>query len=455
MKKLLDWLSFSREETICNDLRTEKDKGLKIASFVSWGIMLVAQFIILFRFNGPQVSDSANYLLTAQKCFDAHSFYPMAENLSNAYISGNGIINLLVLIFHFTSNLKAMFVINILFVNLMLVSCVYIIKKIFPKTTVQYWFIILFSLFTTMWCDVVNIKTEIPFTALCFFAVSFLFSEKKFKSVFCGVVLALANWIRPLGIITIIAIVFIVIYRKEKLRHLVGVVASYACVLLLIGGITFSSCGSFVYQATTLGYNLIMSANDDADGSYYGEVFHEGNSAYIPPEKRETMNYKDFDKYYKDLSLEWIKEHPADYIKQFPNKMFYLYATETYANSTLYNNEVETGGKDYIMSVANKLTGNSDEKLLFADVLTCFTQAWYMLTMLLFAIGTVAMLKLKKWRGMLPFYIMMAGFTGVVLIIVGGARYHFPMLPIILMSAAVGAQFVFGKIGSRTKKKSK
>lgn len=414
--------------------------------------MVTAQMMVFLMFDGPQISDAAGFVNLANDCFEKGLMYPSPSNIMNPYISANGLINLLILIKHFTSNLKVIFAINILLVHLLLFSCIYIIKNIFKDSTVHYWFIILFCLFSTMSTEIANVRTEIPFTSLCFFAMSLLFSDNKFKSVGCGFFLALANWVRPLGIISIIACIFILFFKKDKIKHVLGLIGSYICVILIIGGLSVASCGSFIYQATTLGYNLIMSANDYADGSYMSEVYKEGMPAYISPEKMKEMSYKDIDRYYKTISIEWIKENPAKYISQTPKKLFYLYATETYANSTMYNNKISTSGISYIKSIANKLAGNSSEKFLFADGIACFTQAWYMLTLILFFIGTFIILKLKKWRSMLSMYIIMLGFTAVIMIIVGGARYHFPMLPVILMSASVAAQYITTRIGIRRKK---
>lgn len=452
MKKILDWFSYTKEPELCLDLKARNIKALQITAAVCWLIMVAAQLIIFFRFDGPQLSDSAGYLKNANECLAQGLLYPSPLNLYNHYIQGSGIVNLLLLIYQFTDSLKPFFAINILLVQLLLFSCIYILKKIFKDSTIHYWFTILFCLLATMWAEIANVRTEIPFTALCFCAVALLYSDRKFKSVGCGVLLAVANWVRPLGIVAIAACVFIIIYKKDKFRHILGIAASYVCIILIIGGITASNCGSFIYQSTTLGYNLIMTANDDADGSYTSEVFNEGMPGYIPPEKEKEMTYKDFDEYYKDISIDWIKKNPVKYIMQTPKKLFYLYATETYANSTMYNNEINTSGISYIKGIAAKLTGNSAERFYAADAISCFNQGWYMMTLLLFVIGTVVMIKLKKWRGMLPLYIMMAGFTAVVVIIVGGARYHFPMLPIILMSASVAAQYLTSKTGKKPKK---
>jgi len=194
-----------------------------------------------------------------------------------------------------------------------------------------------------------------------------------------------------------------------------------------------------------------MSAHDDADGSYM-RVTDEGQVGYIEPEKKSEMIFKDYDEYYTNLSIDWIKENPIDYIKQIPAKMFFLYGTETYSGSAYYNNELDTSGMSYIKILAGKFTGNTDEPFYIADILIILNQVWYMAICLLFAIGSILFIKKKLWINMLPLWLCMLCGTGITVLVVGGARYHFPYLPIMMICAAFACECIFTQ---RKKKKLK
>lgn len=143
-------------------------------------------------------------------------------------------------------------------------SCLFILKRIFHRPTVNCWFVILFCLLNTFWSEVVQLRTEIPFNAFAFAGLAVLFTDKKWSYPVAGLLLALANWIRPIALAFLIAAVCVVLLRNKKISHIATLVAGYAAAIVLIGSISLISSGHFVYQATTFGYNLIMSAyNDD------------------------------------------------------------------------------------------------------------------------------------------------------------------------------------------------
>ena len=444
-QNMLSKLAITEDRPGCGLKPTEGTRYyrlLKIFAVISFFVMITAQMLLLILFSGKQTSDSGVYLFLAKQCAENGLWYPSVEHLSQTYIFGNGLVNLIALILRVTSDLRVFFFINMLFVQMLLWSCLYIIKKAFRRNTICFWFVILFCLLNTFWSEIVQLKTEVPFSALAFCGLALLYSGKKWAYPAAGILLALANWVRPIALAFLIGAVCVILIKSKKLRHILSLLGSYAAVILLIGCISFASCGHFVYQAVTFGYNFIMSANDDADGSYMNLV-GEGQVGYIDPELKKDMTFKDCDEYYTKLSLEWIKEHPGDYLKQIPAKLFFLYGTETYSGSAYFNNEMFTGGMAYIKSVANKFTGHSDEPIHIGDVLIIFNQIWYMMICVLFASGTVLLFKKKQWRSMLPLWLSMLCGTGITVVVVGAARYHAPYLPIMIVCAAFACECIF------------
>lgn len=430
---------------------TVYEKVLRIAAIVSFSLMIVAQLAILILFDGKQISDANNYLQLAKGCAENGLWYPSAEHIHDSYLFGNGLVNMAALVLRITSNLRVLFCINILFVQMTLWSCLYIVKKIFNRPTINYWFAILFCLLNTFWSEVVCLRTEIPFNAFAYAGIAVMFSDKKWSYVVGGILLALANWIRPIALAFLIGAVCVVALRSKKVQHVIGLIGGYVAIIILIGSISYMSCGHFVYQASTFGYNLIMSANDEADGSYM-VVVNEGQAGYIDPEQKKDMTFDEIDKYYTKLSLDWIKDHPLDYIKQFPAKLFFLYGTETYSGSVYFNNTKDTGGIQYIKSVVNKITGKSDTPIQIGDVLIVLNQAWYMMICVMFVVGVVLLVKKKQWRSMIPLWLCMLCGTGITILVVGGARYHCPYVPIMMVCAAFGWESVWaGKPKTPTK----
>ncbi len=447
---MLEKLSIKYDNTLIPAKNSNIKTGIKICSLISFIIMLVAQIVMICIFDGPQISDSRTYLNLARSVVSDNTWYPSRNLLSEPFFFGNGYINLIALVIRFTDSLIPLFILNIIFVQIMLWSCVYIIKKCINSTYAHYIFIIFFCLLNTFWSETVQLRTEAPFTALAFLALAMLCSNKKSLYFIAGILLALANWIRPLGIAFIIGAIALLIYKNKKIYDMLKVIGSYIITIVLIGAFTFSVCGHFVYQSTTLGYNLIMTANDDADGSFM-DVTSEGKVGYIPHEQQEQMTFKDYDSYYKKISVDWILKNPYKYIMQTPKKLFYLYSTETFSGSAFFNNEIDTGGIDYIKSVYNKVTGRVQEKITLGDCLIIFNQLWYIFIVILFILNIFYSIKENRWRFMLPHYIIMFLGTCITILIVGGARYHFPYLPIMIMGASFKVEHLLNRIKKERK----
>lgn len=434
--KFLEYFSYKKENIhvdICIEENTRCDKILKVIAVACWLLLICAQSILIFVFSGEQLSDSAVYCELARNAAENHVWYPSYLNLNDWYIFGNGLVNLLALIFRITDNVKVMFILNMIFTQLLFWSCRYIIKKSSFNKNAHLWFTILFCLLNTFWSEVVAVRTEIVFTSIAFCALGLLYTEKKYNYVIAGILLAIANWVRPLGIVFIFCIVFIFIYKNQKIRYALMSIFSYIATIILIGTISLYSCGSFVYQSSTLGVNLLMSANDEADGGYIS-IIEKDRVGYIDSEK--SITFEERDDYYKQLSIEWISENPYKYIAQIPNKLFFMYSTETYSGSAYFNNETNTGGIDYIKSFWSRLRGVENEHIGIADVLVVFNQAWYMLIFVLFVVGIIRMFIKNNWRFMFPYFVIFLLGTGVSVLTVGAARYHFPYLPIFMMYGA-------------------
>lgn len=437
---------FTEENVIAilEPIRAERIKRLKIAAAVCWLIMVVAQIYMACTFNGTQTSDAAIYLKFAKQVLAEGFLYPSTTNIHDTYIFGNGYVNYIAFILGISNSIRTIYFINVLWTQLLLFACIFIVRKILPGTLAEYYLVILFSLLNAFWAETVLLRTELVFTSLCFSAIALMFSNVKGKHIYGGILIGLANWIRPLGIVFLIGAVIVSVYKQNKIKKAIPLVASYVCIIAIIGGATYMSCGHFIYQASTSGYNLFMTANDEADGSYM-DVFSEGQQGYIPEEKRENMLYSDFNDYYTKMSVHWILQNPVKYISLFPAKIIYMFATETYSGGAFFNNEIATGGKDYLTGLLHKLIGTSNEALQVGDVLIMFNQAWYMGIMLLFAIGFVLIIKKHLWRRFLPFFAVFVLGSGMTLAVVAGARYHFPYLPIFLIVAA----YTFSRIDAK------
>lgn len=415
---------------------------LKILSIIAMAAMLGIQIYVLLTHKVVLASDSQRYFELATNAVKNGVWYPSALNIHDTYIFGNGLINLLILSIRLTGSIEAIKFVNIFCIYAILISCIYIIRKIFGDTEIQYWFTVIFCSTGTFWGEVAQARTELIFMAFAFGATALLMTGKIYTCLISGIFFALANWTRPLGVVFLIAGIWLLATQRAKLKQYLCLVLGAVVTVCVIGGIAYFNCGYFAYQATTGGYNLIMGASEGADGTSKFEVFGEGGAGYLSEKQKSEMTFKEKDAFYKSEAMKWIKENPGDYIKLMPKKMLVTLYSEGYSLGTFYNDATAGNGGAFYRGLIGRMTGQSEEKLSSADIIVIWTQAVYMITLVLAFVCVVFLIVKRRAAKLMPFIFTVAGAIGVTMLLVGGPRYHFPILPYIIMAAAILIQSV-------------
>lgn len=415
---------------------------LKILSIIAMTAMLGIQIYVLLTHKVVLASDSQRYFELATNAVKNGVWYPSSLNIHDTYIFGNGLINLLILSIRLTGSIEAIKFVNIFCIYAILISCIYIIRKIFGDTEIQYWFTVIFCSTGTFWGEVAQARTELIFMAFAFGATALLMTGKIYTCLISGIFFALANWTRPLGVVFLIAGIWLLATQRAKLKQYLCLVLGAAVTVCVIGGIAYFNCGYFAYQATTGGYNLLMGASEGADGTSKFEVFGEGGAGYLSEKQKSEMTFKEKDAFYKSEAMKWIKENPGDYIKLMPKKMLVTLYSEGYSLGTFYNDATAGNGGAFYRGLIGRMTGQSEEKLSSADIIVIWTQAVYMITLVLAFACVVFLIVKRRAAKLMPFIFTVAGAIGVTMLLVGGPRYHFPILPYIIMAAAILIQSV-------------
>jgi hypothetical protein len=306
----------------------------------------------------------------------------------------------------------------------------YIIIKLFNNIKIFFVFSVLFCLLPTFWGEIVSVRTEIPYTALSFLGFAVLLNGRKTTSFIAGVILALANWIRPLAIAYLIGMFVYLFLKKSKKNHYILLLSGFLVAISIIGTVTFFNFKHFVFQSSTAGVNLIMGANDDADGSYDDICFQEGKIAYLSRDALNKMSFKEKDKYYKDLTLSWIVKHPIKWLSLFPAKLFVMYSAELYTRAVFFQADEDFALKELIL---RWIRGN----IQFPDIILIYCQLLYMFIFVMFCLNIISSFRTNTMVEKLPLLSIFLIGTMMTIITVGGARYHFPYLPIIMVFAAL------------------
>lgn len=145
---------------------------LKFLSIAFLVIMFGIQIYVLLTHRVVLASDSQRYFELATIAAENGTWYPSSLNVHDTYLFGNGLVNLMILLIKLTGSIEAIKIVNILCVYAVLVSCVYIIRKIFSDTEIQYWFTIIFCATGTFWGEIAQARTELVFMAFAFGATA-------------------------------------------------------------------------------------------------------------------------------------------------------------------------------------------------------------------------------------------------------------------------------------------
>lgn len=412
-------------------------KVLKAAAIAAYIIMLAMQIYNILTFNCTQMSDEVRYVCDTVDHVHASTWYPTANDFKAGSIAGTGLINFYIFLMRIKEDIRIIYIAQLLLVQLMLFSTVYIARKVTGSNTVQYITAIFFCLFGTFWSEICIARTEIFFTSLAVFAIALCVKNGKHSVAVAGAVLAYANWARPLAIAYIIAILWYFLCNGVKFRQYVKLIGAFALTALVLTIFTYYNSGEFIYQPTIASGNFLMGANEFADGSYSNEIFLEGNAAHLTSEQRHEMGYEKINAFFNKIATDWIKENPLEYLKLMPKKLFYFLATETYAGGVYFDNTKQTGGLAYIKELVSVITGSGERALQLGDIVVIYTQGFYMIILTLFLIGVIYSMKKGYWRSMSFLYGTFLIGVASCLYTVGAARYRFPYIFIMIITAAV------------------
>ena len=412
-----------------------RSRNLTIAAACCYVLMLAMQLYTLLTFRGEPISDAARYVGTALRCVREGHFYPVAADFIGKGAAGTGYVNLLVLLFRLTGSVRSAYVLNMVFVQILLFSVLTLACRATGSPDVCALTAILFCLSAPYWAEICIARTELCFTALAFLALALLYGKRGGLPLLAGLLLAYANWVRPLAMAFFVSAVWILLYRRAKWHGYVRLFAGAAIMIAAICLFTYHGSGRFVYQPTVASGNLLIGANEDADGSYSDVVFSEGKAGYIPHEQKKTMAFDEINAVYSAEAKKWIRENPGRYVSLMPRRLFYMYAMDTYSGEVYFDNLKTTSGKAYVQEIAGMLRGNG-RAWTFGDVVICYGQAFYMLTFVLFLCGVIRSMRKGYWRSLaFLFGIFLIG-TATIMLTVGSGRYHFPYLPVLQITAA-------------------
>ncbi len=377
-------------------------------------VFTLLQLIILFTFGYTPYPDSEGYIFFAKECIDNNDIYPVATILNSYDFLWNiGAINLIVLSLKIFHSVTPLLILYALMKGVTAWLFYHLIKDICNHKIALIAFF-LYIIYPSNYGEATSTLSELPFMFFIMFGLWLSICKKSY--VLGGTSLAFANWIRPMGIVFLLALIIYLFFenRKKTIHPILG----YIAMILIIGSLSTFRTGLFLYQAKT-GWMALMDYSSD----------HSPTSMQIREQKNLNVSQKDAA--WKDLFFEWLKDNPTEYIKKIPPKLIKTYISDNVNMCTFIPDKSE---KEYMYeTVSMPVLINSFPHYSAVQWLTLYNLLYYY-ALLLTAIWSLFYFCRKGY--LLPISVIVLGTSILLLVGHGEARFHILFMPFIIILSA-------------------
>jgi hypothetical protein len=402
---------------------------------------IIIQIIFVLNSSLGYQSDSAYYYKLAQETIEANSIYPIPRHLYEDYISAPLFINILATALSIFNSKITIALMNILLNVIQLLLVVNITDKLFGKNAALISVILYMIYLNNIGLVLLNL-TEFLFGVLILSSLIFYLKENKSSLFISGLFAGASIAVRPTGWLLVAAyiiIFFIMTANKQnKLKEAFVMVWGTLCFILIFGFITYLHFGNFIYTSTIGSINLLMGANENANGGYVN-ISKEGYASYI--ENSDSKTYYEKNKIWQDRAIEWILENPIKWIQLIPLKTMHLLAWDDIALSPLLNSYdwnfykaikyYSTGGKLF-----SPYPGKDISYTLSFIILQLVHHVIYF-AIFFFGVKGIINLKEKFSLHNLPIILFITIGIGMHMLVIGDARYKYPFLLVIIPFASI------------------
>ncbi len=377
-------------------------------------VFTLLQLIILIIFGYTPYPDSEGYIFFANECINKNDIYPAVSMLNSYDFLWNiGAINLVVLSLKLFHSVIPLLILYALMKGATAWLFYHVVKNI-SNHKIAWIAFLLYIIYPSNYGEATSVLSELPF--MFFIMLGLWLSICKKFYILGGSSLAFANWIRPMGIVFLMAIMIYLFYenRKKIIYPLLG----YVVMILMIGSLSMTRTGLFLYQAKT-GWMALMDYSSN----------HSPASMQIREQKNWNVSQKD--SAWKDLFLDWLIDHPKEYLEKIPPKLVKTYISDNVNMCTFIPDKTE---KEYMYeTVSMPVLINSFPHYSAIQWLTFYNLLYYY-ALLLTAIWSLFYFCRKSY--LLPISVIVLGTSILLLIGHGEARFHILFMPFIMMLSA-------------------
>lgn len=404
------------------------DDFLRKFSFVVICITVIVQLLVVaYHWGDTQYSDAGAYIKIAKECYTKGLWYPMSDNIYDSYIWSLGYINILILQLKLFGTIDFNPILNILF-QLGILFNIYKIGVRLFSCRIAYVSVILYSCLYSNIMIVLPALTELPFLFVVLTAFNLCLHPTGCNLFIAGILFTLANTIRPLVLLFVFAIIVnFVFFKQIKLKNYFALILGAFLSVLTISFWTKSNTGYYICQASTSGYNMIMAANDKANGGVINIFSNSEDLGWIDNE--DSLTYKEKDAIWKKRAIDWIIDNPVSYLGLYFKKLLFLWTDDSWSDR--YFKEKSTLG-----ATLNK--EGLSINLILEDILPRILKSLFYYFVLCLSLFSIVFLRRECLtpKGILLLLLLIG--TAATCIFPSGFRYHHPYLFIIVLWASLG-----------------
>ena len=393
--------------------------------------------LVYFGAYSDLISDPGFYVYYATECVKNGTMYPDYSNYYDEYIFNPGYVNFLIVWIKLFGTVKFVPYFNV-FLNIVIVYLIYVICKNLTEKRIAYLAIFLFILLPSYSTIVLHLYSEQLFVVFLLLAIVPFVKEYN-KHIFfslSGVSIAIAQWIRPLSLAWQLPCILFLLYKKEYKKLLVYI-SFYAITCFIIGAATHTNFPDYLYKAKTGGVNMIMGANDMADGKYNGAVRRDKNGlGYLDDvidESRVTnvkywvedtvyvkrrnsrYTYSQYDSIYVHRSFEWIKNNSIKWLKISFMKVYWTFSK--------------------VPSFFYSYGGNLNVPYKMYSVIYKYSSYIYIGVIIASFMSLVINIRKQKFLFLIVFPLICYLFS--IFLTCGASRYSLPCIPFLCISASM------------------
>ncbi|MBR1687575.1 MAG: hypothetical protein IJ710_03465 [Prevotella sp.] len=411
-----------------------QDRSYQIVAASLLAAFTALQVIILFVFGYTPYPDSEGYLYLAADCIREGEPYPVSSQVCTLPFLWNiGAIDAVALSLWLTGSVKPLLIGYCLLKGATAWLVWRLAYQLFNKHQVALTVLLLYVLYPANYGEATATLSELPFM---FFAMAALVCSLSRHNLSAGLLLAIANWFRPMALVLIVVLILYHLFtqRKSSIRPIARLSAGYIAAVGLIGASVWLRTGCFAYQAMTGWMNLYQYSvlfSPDADAQL--RQFPDGDPKYIA--NAETLTFVEKDAVWRREALQWIAGHPAEYVRQMPDKLLKTYISDNVNMCTFLSHKEQ---RAYLYDEVSMPSLLRDWKHpSFAQALALINLLYYYLLLIGFAAGCAVLYRCRLYAPLLLCAaVCIVNTLLIVLAAHGETRYHLMQMPFIIIVCA-------------------